>query len=43
MTKRPCDPVTQQKSEPIYRPFLQSVGAIHLHIKFTKVETLKVI
>ena len=26
MTQRPCDSVTQQKSEPIYRPFLQSVA-----------------
>ena len=24
MTQRPCDSETQQKSEPIYRPFLQS-------------------
>ena len=24
MTQRPFDSVTQQKSEPIYRPFLQS-------------------
>ena len=34
MTQRPCDSVSQQKSELIYRPFLQSAVACFPYLIF---------